>query len=353
MAYHINPQAWQHMFPIPTDIVDNHIRLAGVLQLKVLLVLFRYSTEGADAKKIAEILKADIVEVRDAMNYWAENGILLEDGAAPQTAVPIDKPKTVSAEQTQKITRTKQKETVKDSATQVTTVTPLPEIKPDLEQIASRCDECPELRYLYSEAQSKLGRTIGYDGQASLLMLHDNYGLPIEVILMLIGYCVSIDKRNMNYILTVGKNWAEKYIDTLEKAESEIERLTSQNKLWTRFKQLTGIQTPLPTAKQSEYLYKWSAEWGFSCDMIYLAYEEMVDHTAKHTFAYMDKILENWKNSGITTPQLLNKYKQEREQAKTGTKKTKPVQDSTPSYNVDAFIKRAMQGAGGQGGDDQ
>lgn len=351
MAYHISPEAWQHMFPIPADIVDNHIRLAGALQLKVLLVLFRYSAEGADAEKIAQILKTDPADVRDAMHYWAENGILLEDGAAAENkAVPMPK----ASEQAKAAVHQEVKPEPKASPSKVNIFAPLPEIKPDLEQIASRCDECPELRYLYSEAQSKLGRTIGYDGQASLLMLHDNCGLPVEVILMLIGYCVSIDKRNMNYILKVGKGWAEKDIDTLEKAESEIERLTSQKNLWNRFKALTGITTPRPSSKQSEFLYKWSEEWGFSCDMIYLAYEEMIDHTPKQSFPYMDRILENWKESGITTPQLLMKNRQEREQSKNAKNQPKNTQpNNAPSYDVDEFIKRAMQGADGQGGENQ
>lgn len=351
MAYHISPEAWKQMFPIPADIVDNHIRLAGALQLKVLLVLFRYSAEGADEEKIAQILKTDPADVRDAMHYWAENGILTEGGTVSQIkSAPIpQKPEPV-----QPMVQQETKAEIKSVPASINTVAPLPEIKPDLEQIASRCDECPELRYLYAEAQSKLGRTIGYDGQASLLMLHDNCGLPVEVILMLIAYCVSIDKKNMNYILKVGKSWAEKDIDTLEKAESEIERLTSQKNLWNRFKALTGITTPRPSSKQSEFLYKWSEEWGFSCDMIYLAYEEMLDHTDKISFPYMDRILENWKGSGITTPQLLMKNRQEREQSKNTNNQPKKVQQSNaPSYDVDEFIKRAMQGAAGQGGEDK
>lgn len=356
MAYRISPQAWHQMFPVPADIVDNHIRLAGALQLKVLLVLFRYSAEGADEEKIARILKTDPADVRDAMHYWAENGILLEDTAAGEIK-PISSPEPSKAPQP----AAQHREVKAESAVPTkNAVAPLPEIKPDLEQIANRCDECPELRYLYAEAQSKLGRTIGYDGQASLLMLHDNCGLPVEVILMLIGYCVSIDKKSMNYILKVGKSWAEKDIDSLERAESEIERLTARNTLWNKFKSLTGITTPRPSSKQSEFLYKWSEEWGFSCDMIYLAYEEMIDHTDKISFPYMDRILENWKESGITTPQLLMKNRQEWEESKNAKNQPKgsapsggASSGSAPSYDVDEFIKRAMQGADGQGGENK
>lgn len=341
MSYLVNPGAWQKMFAVPSEIVDKHIRLAGSLQLKVLLVILRYSAEGIDAEKISEILKTDKADVSDAMHYWAENGILFESGEAPKAFPEPEKRETAAAAAAE----TKKEELPKRAEPQ--RKMPLPEIKPDIEQIASRCEECPELRYLYSEAQIKLGRTIGYDGQASLLMLHDNYGLPVEVILMIIGYCMSIDKKAMSYILKVGKSWAEKEIDTLEKAESEIARLSAMKTLWVKFKSLTGIPNPLPTAKQRDYLVKWNTVWGFSCDMIYLAYEEMVDHTEKISFPYMDKILESWRENGITTPQLVMKAKQERAQNTNNKKTASKPSGSQPSYDVDEFIKRAMRGAGG------
>ena len=83
-------------------------------------------------------------------------------------------------------------------------------------QIAKRGSESAEIAFLFNEAQKKLGRTIGYDSQSSLLMIHDAYGLPVEVILMLIDYCVSIGKTGVNYITSTAKNWGEKEIDSID-----------------------------------------------------------------------------------------------------------------------------------------
>ncbi|MBR2075705.1 MAG: DnaD domain protein, partial [Fibrobacter sp.] len=35
--------------------------------------------------------------------------------------------------------------------------------------------------------------------------------------------------------------------------------------------------------------------------MIYLAYEEMANHTDKISFPYMNKVLANWHEAGIKT----------------------------------------------------
>ena len=104
-------------------------------------------------------------------------------------------------------------------APEKTVLAPIPLSKPTSDQIACRLMEEPALRLLYAEAQQKLGRTIGYDGQSTLLMIHDQYGLPVEVILMILEYAASQGKTSMAYIAKMGRDWGEREIDTLEKAE--------------------------------------------------------------------------------------------------------------------------------------
>ena len=105
-------------------------------------------------------------------------------------------------------------------------------LKPTSDQIACRLMEEPALRLLYAEAQQKLGRTIGYDGQSTLLMIHDQYGLPVEVILMILEYAASQGKTSMAYIAKMGRDWGEREIDTLEKAEEQLTRLRTGQSLW-------------------------------------------------------------------------------------------------------------------------
>lgn len=99
----------------------------------------------------------------------------------------------------------------------------LPDIvpsRPTAAEIAQRAEESADIKFLLLETQNKLGRTIGYDGQCTLLMMHDTYGIPVEVILMIIEYAVSIGKSSFHYIASIGKDWGEREIDTIEKRTS-------------------------------------------------------------------------------------------------------------------------------------
>ena len=103
---------------------------------------------------------------------------------------------------------------------------------------------------------------------------------------------------------------------------------------------MTGISTPHPTSEQSAHLRRWSNEFGFDIEMIYLAYEEMANHTNKISFAYMNKVLQNWHDEGIKTPAQLEKSKAEK---KAETKaKPKPGSGYAASYDIDEFNRRSL-----------
>ena len=99
-------------------------------------------------------------------------------------------------------------------------------------------------------------------------------------------------------------------LKTIEKADEQIKILNSCNKLWKEFAEMAGIQNPRPSSSQSAYLRTWSVELKFNVEMIYLAYEEMLNHSSKISFPYMNKILMNWHSKGIKTPDEIEKEKE-------------------------------------------
>ncbi|NLB35901.1 MAG: DnaD domain protein [Clostridiales bacterium] len=328
MGYRVNPDAWGYAFAVPSIVVDNHIKMAGAIQLKVLLWLLRNSPEEADINVISRAVGKTSEDVTDALAFWVECGVLLKDGQAP-AHVNSEPEKSDVAKAEQKV------------------LAPIPPARPTSEQIKARCGESEDIRFLFNEAQTKLGKTIGYDGQSTLLMMHDQYGLPVEVVLMIIEYCVSVSKTSLGYISSVGKDWGEREIDTLEKADEQIEALKSCNALWKKLAQAIGNKNPRPTTKQSVYINRWSREWGFSFEMIYLAYEEMADRTQSLQFAYMDKILKNWHENGLKTPEEVEQFNRERlnknkgKSRGTASKKQKGSR-SPASYDLDEFKRRSL-----------
>lgn len=314
MSYIFNSAVLGSMFAVPAQVVDNYIKLASASQLKTLLWICRHISEPIDAAKISQEIGYSVGDVDDALTVIAGWGVLIgTDVTVSSAPVPSEKPKI-----------TEQPKHFEEIAAS----------KPSSEQIMTRCKEDPEILAMFSDIEKMLGKTLGYDSRSTLLMMHDHYGLPIEVIYMLVDYCKSVGKSGFSYISKVGKTWGEKEIDTIEKADEQIKILNSCNKLWKEFAEMAGIQNPRPSSSQSAYLRTWSVELKFNAEMIYLAYEEMLNHSSKISFPYMNKILMNWHSKGIKTPDDIEKEKEEYRRKKS------PVAQANVSFDINEINRR-------------
>lgn len=323
MSYSVNPSIFKSIFAVPADIVDKHIRLANGDQLKVLLWILRNSPDNPDIDRMCAALKIQKSDAEDYLQYWVLTGVL-SDGSGT----------TAQNSQNPVFDTTGADTAVKKFESSVSAPS-----KPSNAEIAARIDESPEIGFLFNETQAKLGKTIGYDGQCTLLLLHDHYGLPTEVLFMMIDYCVSIGKTNYSYLEAVGKDWGNREIDTLDKAAEQIAILRKANSIWSEFAKFAGISTPRPTVKQTEYLRRWSEEWKFGIDMISLAYEEMANHTGKLSFAYIEKVLANWHSKGFKTPADV-----ENALAELKSKNTNTQTEQKASYDLEKFKHDSLYG---------
>lgn len=322
---------FKSIFAVPTDIVDKHIRLANEHQLKVLLWILRNSPEDPDIQKMCKALKMNPDDASDYLQYWVLTGVLTSDGTIQSRT---EQPEAKSEPKIEAVPELEKK------TAEAPAMTPS---KPSSAEIAERIEESPDIGHLFNEAQKKLGKTIGYDGQCTLLLLHDHYGLPVEVIFMLIDYCVSVGKTNYGYIETIGRDWGGKEIDTLEKAAAKIHSLNNSNRLWKELSEYAGLGNPRPTPKQCEYIRRWSEEWGFGIDVICHAYDEMATNTGKVSFSYMDKVLMNWHSSGYRTVSDIESGEVRRQESKKSASKSTDKANA-PSYDLDEFKNSDIHG---------
>lgn len=335
MEFKINPLAYGSIFAVPAVVVDENLKMAGAVQLKAILYMLRHSATGREVS-LEEISKAtgyDTELIEDAMMFWQERGLVSKaDGSFSRLEATAEKPAFTPVQ------TAKQPEAAKK------TVDEIPVSRPSHEQIAQRCEECSQFRMLFSEAQQKLGKTIGYDGQSTLIMIHDSYGLPIEVILMLLEYAVSKGKTGYKSIAGLAKQWCERDIDTLEAAESYILEQSQVDSLWKEFQRLSGVKNINPTTKQRNYFSTWGKVYGFNAEMIYLAYEISIERTEKMSLAYMDKILRSWNESSIRTPMDVEKEQEKWREGKSTKKASKgsDKKESDSSYDLDAFAKKGI-----------
>ena len=347
MDYKVNPLAWASgIFPVPDVLVDENIRLASVVQLKVILYLLRHGKNVVTKEEISEALSLDVYDVADAMVFWAERGVLVKDTDSAREITNVNKKPAQPAVTEIHIEKAEIKKNEQPKK-----ITPdIPSSRPSHEQVAARCKESEELVHLFREAQQALGKTVGYEGQATLLMMHDTYGLPTEVILMAVEYAVSQKKTGFAYIGRIGKKWSENEIDTIEAAEEYILEHNEINEVWNKLRSLTEINNIRPTEQQHRYLNCWVKEYGYDVNIIYQAYEEGVNNTGKFNMPYMDKIIRTWHEHGVKTVLDIQKQRDEWEKSRDkrlgkNKKEPKPKKNDvvgTPSYDVELFTKSAL-----------
>ena len=321
MAYTVDPGAYRGVFVLPAEIGDSFLRKCSAPLLKTILYVYRNADRVLEAADVAEGVGLTEDEAKDALSYWAERGFLTDGSRAaaqPAAAAAQDPPEKAP------------------EITEKPHVDPRPQ-KPNYEMIRKRMQESEAVRALFTEAQLRLGRTIGTGDQGTLLLLHDYYGLPVEIILTICEYANSHGKaNNLSYIYTVGVDWSRREIDTLELADAELKKIENVNTVWSAFRAQTGIKNASPTVPQQKYFAKWTDEWGFSLPMLTLAYSEMSKNTASVSFPYMDKILAGWKKDGVSTPEQAA----ERERRFTEEKEKRAAERS--GKKKDAYAQRAQ-----------
>ncbi len=320
MNLSINLGIWNTIFAVPCEVIDKHIKLAGAAQLKVLLFVLRHAGEKISVSQVAMALSMTELDVKDSMQYWIETNILSNPNI-------------------------EEKSTNESTTENQNTIVQLPVEKkhfpriekPDTASVSQRVHDSTEIASLMQEAQVILARPISNGDSSTLLMLHDTYGLPVHVILMLMQYAVNIGKRHMNYIKTIAISWAEEEIDTIEKAENKIRTLENYRQAWLSLEKIIGIEHRSPSSKEDEAANRWINSWQIPHDLIKEAYDRCVNSKGKYILSYMDGIIKRWYNSGIKT---LSQALEEDKYKKTPAPQ-KQTNDFT-SYNIDEYERNYM-----------
>ena len=136
--------------------------------------------------------------------------------------------------------------------------------KPDLKYLSKRMSEDPGIVYLMQSADEIFGRPTSNNDKATLLMIHETDGLPVEVIVMLMQYAASIQKCNIRYIEKMAISWSDNDITTLEQAEKKIQQLTSGRNAAMTIQKILGLEEHSPTEKETEFADRWMNIWKFS-----------------------------------------------------------------------------------------
>ncbi len=300
MGYQLNLGVWNSVFAVPSVLVDQHLKLAGAAQLKVILWILRYAGKEFSVSDIAQALSMHEADVRDSMQYWTETGVvclndnLLTPGTAAENTVLDTEEETIPVPAEVPAVPMPQPQEPSGKKR----VLSRPE-KPDTKYLGKRMKEDEGVAFLMRSADEIFGRMTSNNDKATLLLIHEHDGLPVEVLIMLMQYAVGIGKGNMRYIEKMAISWADDEITTLDAAEKRIKQLLSGRDAAKRIQRIFGMDDHSPTEKESEMANLWINTWQFSDEMLRAAYEACVNTKGKYILKYIASILTNWYQAGI------------------------------------------------------
>lgn len=169
-------------------------------------------------------------------------------------------------------------------------------------------DPANDFTALCNVVEGLLGKKLNITELKSLYTLYDHLALPMEVILTLVTWCCEEMERKygpgrkpfMSQIKKEGFIWARKGIDTLDRADAHIQRLTQLRSRESEVLRLLDIPVrPLVPAERN-YIAAWD-DMGFDDESIRMAYERTVLKKQAMDWRYMNAILRRWHEKGLHT----------------------------------------------------
>ncbi len=283
MAYTIDFGPWGSIFAVPAAVADRHLKFCSEAQLKVLLLALRQGQSPVDTAGIAGRLGLTEAEVNDCLQYWQEAQLFTE-GSAPQP------------EKAELAPAKPPKKTVEEG---VTTIRSRGHLSPG--EVNALLREDKRFAGLAAELEKARGSVLSPSEREILAYLCGSLELTPEYLLVAAAYCRDRGKKKMSYLEKMVAGWLEEGIDTYEKAEVHIRRLTRQEDDEGRIRRLFGLPERALTAREKACINRWCGEYMTPDALIKLAYDRAVEATGKVSFAYIDKVLAAWTAKGITT----------------------------------------------------
>lgn len=162
-----------------------------------------------------------------------------------------------------------------------------------------------DFQTLYNEVQRLLGKTLNTEELKILLSFNRYLGLPNEVVSILVNWCRERNRQRGNprnpSLRSIEKEayfWAEQGIDTLEEAAAFIRARNLRNSRLEKLKELLQIRGRNLTPTEQRYAESW-LEMGLSQELLAEAYDRTCVNTGSMSWAYMNRILLRWHESGF------------------------------------------------------
>ena len=314
MSYRLDMGVWNSVFAVPTVLVDKHLKLARGSEIKVILYAIRNSGKELSPAEVATATALSEESVEEAFDYWIQQGLISKNG---NSLLPKDEEIKPAEKREESLPLISEAVKTEAPAVKEQPRTKFRAIRPDSLYVATRINDCEELRSLVSEMGVCVGKTRTPALRATIVNAYDDYSLPSEVIMMLISYVKNINKTSTPYIESVIHEWGMSGVNTAEAADRKIKDLDDRSVAWKKVVRIFSIDYRSPSKKEEECAYNWIKTYLMPEELIREAYERCVNNTGKMQMRYINAIIEKWHAAGIKSMEdLINAESGEKEKEK-------------------------------------
>lgn len=311
----------QDYTPVSNVFIDNYMTKARGDFVKVYILGLKYCTSGelgVSSSIMASTLHLLETDVLNAWNYWNDEGVI--------KMIPIDNMGNFSIQFS---------DLTEHAVESSENVNLLQELNKNT------------TKDMLQDIEKLVGRPLSTKEMSLYIGWQKEYNFPLELILLLIQYCVSKGKTDYRYIEKIAIAWYDSKIKTIEEAQSFIKRHEDK---WIKIKKILnylGIKDGEVMKPQEDMLDKWINIYKFPLDVIFKACDICFERINKAEFKYIDGILGSWYKDGLTNLEDIAKKDVKTTQIKRTTN-YKPNANSTfnnfeqRTYNFDELEKKLL-----------
>ena len=244
--------------PVSVDFIENYMPEANGAYVKVYLLALSLAVYGYEmsASSIASQLNLLESDVINAFDYWNKKGALKYDKDSGNISF------SAKEENINVSIPIRQAEPIQNTESSP--------IKKSIDQVSNAMTQNKELADLCLLAQEILGKTLTNSEIETLYYFYDELQLSPEVITILLEYCVSNGKKNMNYIEKVAISWNKNGIFTIDAADKFITAEKEKNGYAYKIRKLFGIENRNLSKTEETYLKTWHDKFLMNEDMVEL-----------------------------------------------------------------------------------
>lgn len=287
---------------LPNEFIDHYMIKADGEYVKIYLLILRLMNENLPVQidQLADTLELTQKDILRALKYWEKEGLLaLEDASAKAQTRQQARQQTVQqtgqmAERTNQSGLPGQADSAPGDGVPYATLPQVPEKKSRNMSDMEKSIKGTDLEQTLYMAETYLGRPLSASELNSFCYISDSLHFSSDLLEYLIEYCISRGKKSVRYMESVAINWFQQGIDTIKKAKEESSQYT-QN-VFPVMKAFGINRNPGPA--ELDYIKKWNT-LGFETDIIIEACNRTLLATHQASFPYANRILNDWKKSGV------------------------------------------------------